>query len=328
MSSRPSNGNGSKIKRLLHKRRIGEISSAALAETVRHTRVAFSPANVAIPSPTPKDRGGKVTELRIWALSKLAAQHAATDDGVLQFRKEILKGRLLTRDDIEPWIRKQASADGPHTIFLKIPLPHNNKLEIREECLVPHKPLMVSEQWPVHGTQVETLDYPGPGGFVRSEAVSVEGVLGRLRYLSETLAQRYGWQAGQATEFVLTGTTPLIAAFEVGVRFRLSNPALSRVILTLDPTLSPREVAELYRQYRKQVLGGRHRSLSEKHITLVLFASSRPGGETYAETMKAWNQKYRKWRYARETNFGRDVQMARRRLLTPGLLGMNLLGAT
>jgi hypothetical protein len=316
-------------QRILHQRRVCEITSATVAEKVRQIRKAFQSKQVDVPkaSFSGKDRGGKASQSRMRAISQIVAQDAANDAGVKKFRKEILKDRLLARDKIEVWIKQQELVDGPFTIFLKIPLPRNNKIDYTEDGIVPQQPVVVGERWPARGTQMESLDYPGPVGYVRSVAVFMDGVLNDLRYLSETLAGRYGWQPGQATEFVLTGATPAISSFEVGVKMRMSIPALSRVTLTVDPTLSPREVAEYYRQYRQQVLGRRHRSLSEKHTALALFMSFRPLGETYAEAMKAWNKEYRKWRYGQETNFGRDAQVARRRLLTPGQLGWNLLGA-
>jgi hypothetical protein len=311
---------------ILSQRRTGQITSAGVVEKIRQGRRAFG-TNSPKPPSLERDRGGKTSGSRLQALSQIVARYAGDDPGVQKFRKEILKEGLLPRDKIEEWIKGQAQEDGPHTIFLKVPLPRTHKLLFGADGLFPSEPLTVSQDWPAYETQLESLFYPGSDDFVRSVSVSMDGVLNDLRYLSETLAERYGWQPGQATEFILTGTTPAIVPFELGFKMRMSNPSLSRVTLTLDPALSPQEVAEYYRQYRRQVLGSRYRSLSEKHITLALFKSSRPAEETNAEAMKAWNKEYRKWRYRQETNFGRDAQVALRRLLSPGQVGWSWLGA-
>jgi hypothetical protein len=59
-------------------------------------------------------------------------------------------------------------------------------------------------------------------------------------------------------------------------------PALSRIALTIDPALSPQEVAEHYRQIRQEIMPARHRDLSEKHLQLALFSgtAATPTGHT------------------------------------------------
>ena len=108
--------------------------------------------------------------------------------------------------------------------------------------------------------------------------------------------------------------TPTIPTF--AIRYEEKDlTALSRVTLAIDPALSPMEVALRYREARKRYIPSKHRSMSDKHTALVLFMNSRPAAETYAQSMAAWNREHQNWKYSRETNFGRDVQAARRRLL-------------
>ena len=47
------------------------------------------------------------------------------------------------------------------------------------------------------------------------------------------------------------------------------------------------------------------------------FSALRPKNETLAKKMRAWNRRYRRWKYTEVTNFGRDVLEARGRLLQP-----------
>ena len=154
--------------------------------------------------------------------------------------------------------------------------------------------------------------------------VAAGGVLDELRVVSDRLARRHTWTPAQATTFVLTGNTPLVSPLRVKVQSS-HIPALSRLVLTVDPAISPRELAEHYRQARQQFVGKRHRSMSEKHTTLVTFMNTRPPKETYARSMTAWNRKYPKWKYKAVSNFGRDVKTARKRLLGSGITYLDVM---
>jgi hypothetical protein len=55
--------------------------------------------------------------------------------------------------------------------------------------------------------------------------------------------------------------------------------------------------------------------MSQKHVRLALFSWSRPKGDSLKSAMSAWNTQYPMWSYKQESNFGRDVLMAKRRAL-------------
>jgi hypothetical protein len=145
------------------------------------------------------------------------------------------------------------------------------------------------------------------------------GVLDRLRVLSELLHDRYAWTAAQATIFVVTGAIPLVATLSVEMHGHGRLPALGRIQLTIDPALSPMEVADQYALLRRNFVGPRHRELIAKHVALAIFSSTRPQGEPWAVTMAEWNSLYEEghpdWLYTVPNTFGRDVTAARRRLL-------------
>jgi hypothetical protein len=101
--------------------------------------------------------------------------------------------------------------------------------------------------------------------------------------------------------------------------------ALSRVKLTIDPAVSPAELASAYKELRKKVMTSRHRSLQPKKLKLAVFMSSRPSNESQRESMALWNKQYRKWKYEEIRNFGRDVAAGRRQLLNPGHLNITSL---
>ena len=101
-------------------------------------------------------------------------------------------------------------------------------------------------------------------------------------------------------------------------------PCLSRITLTIDPALSPRQVESLYRRVRGQVLDGRYRNLTRKHALLAAFTTTLSGLKL-SDQMSKWNARYRQWKYKAVTNFGRDAKTARDRLLTPSNISIQSL---
>lgn len=140
---------------------------------------------------------------------------------------------------------------------------------------------------------------------------AANGVLERLRQISEWLSEHYRWQEAQATIFVLTGRTPLVPPAEAKIE-------REAIVLTVDPSLTPRQVADYYRQFKKGILGGsRIKALSVKHLQLAAFAADRPSEEPWAKKMDAWNRsrKSPEERYTIASYFRRDCLQAQSRLL-------------
>ena len=133
------------------------------------------------------------------------------------------------------------------------------------------------------------LFYREPGSDeIREIPTAINGTLEDLRQLSERLAKEYAWTAADATLFVLTNTAPEIRPLTSTSQSR-QLPALSRIVLTIDPALSPQEVAEHYRQIRQEIMPARHRDLSEKHLQLAAFSGTHPRLGTWQQKMVKWN---------------------------------------
>ena len=152
-------------------------------------------------------------------------------------------------------------------------------------------------------------------------------MLDRLRALSEQLATQHGWATALATVFVLTGRAPLIPA----VRMRVSSAGRGRIVLDVDPGLTPRELADTYRRLRREVLGKKRvKRLGRKHLDLAVFASGRPDDEPWETRRVAWNREHPEPQYAYEQNrlsyFKRDCLQAQQRLLTPRIGAPEALG--
>jgi len=242
------------------------------------------------------------------AVSQLVAVEARQTQMVMKFRRDVLRGKLLRPDQVErflavlarrqeikPWVKVYASPE-----------------EIDEGVIQLGKATQAAYGY-------DTLEYTVPGtDQIRRILVSSKGILGWLFWLSEQLSERYLWRRCDATVFVLSDAPPAIEESDYEVASTRAVPALTRVIMQLDPAMSPREVATLYRQIRLTCFGGRHRSMSEKHVELARFWSSVQEDVPWREVMQEWNKLHPRWAYKREQNFERDCAQARKRLLGQG----------
>lgn len=274
-----------------------------------------------LPSPR-REPGSKASGAREEVISRLLAADAETYEGVGSFRTEVLRGTLLRPEEVDRWIEERADARGQPSEWLTVPVPPGYQVKSSITAATTEPPLTISEETPAILIQRRYLSYESyrepPHEDPRREVPTAEGgVLERLRQLSQALARSYGWDQALATNFVLTGEIPRVRSIEIEGRVPSNFSTLARISLTIDPALSPREVADHYRRFRGEILGGRHRELSEKHMRLATFTAARPTGETLRQRMVAWNKEYPGWSYKRETNFGRDCQQAIQRLLHP-----------
>jgi len=302
-----------------------ESTIPALSKEVREFYRAFGdgfperrPTSEMLPS-REKARDTRGVFTRQQALSILLAEEAASDESVRDFRSRVLHDALPSPYEVEKWVRQQAKADGPATTWLTgVPVPRGHKIKPAGRFITTQPPLTISSKHAARGLQTRFLEYAVPGDkWSRLVPTAAGGVLEQLRHLSGLLARQYRWTEAQAVLFVLTGRTPLVALINATTSVPVDTMASARITLIIDPALSPREVASAYRGVRRTILEGPHRSLSEKHTRLAVFAAGMAEEETWAKGMAAWNRKYPKWQYGHATNFGRDCVQAQRRLLRP-----------
>jgi hypothetical protein len=262
---------------------------------------------------------------RSQAISILIAQQAAEDTQVQIFRTEVLGDTHLPFEEVEKWIQQQSQKEGLPTIWWSdIPLPQPKVDELRKliRGIVPDTPYL-SLEIPVDqlkrmvSMHIRLLKYAVPDdNWVRCLPTSIGGILERLRLLGEHLEKRYGWQQAQATTFVLTDRPPMISPLSCTLK-RNSRTLLQRIVLEIDPVVSPKQVTEQYTALRKELISVRPRTLSEKHMQLAIFDSTRPKSETWAKKMAEWNKEQQaEWRYKEVSNFSLDCRKARRRLLS------------
>lgn len=297
-------------------------------------------------------------ELHEEALAALLAVEAGKLDAVQKYRHEVLNDKLLSWENVETWLAERwreperysplvliTSASLPpdtlHRLIGGIPQANGGvliRLSDFYRTLEEHSSKLpeISNQMAIHpvpdiarvtrllGSHKLRCYVPDPdtGGVREVSHTTEDGVLERLRQLSQDLVKLYGWDAADATRFVLTGLPPRIALITEHLLVDQQIPALSRITLTINPTIVPADVAEYYQQVRKQVLGRRYRNLSGKHLELAHFVASRLHSKTEEQLMNAWNEwcakKPPRWKYRHTSNFRRDWRRAQQHLLNPG----------
>jgi hypothetical protein len=178
------------------------------------------------------------------------------------------------------------------------------------------------------GTYGQALYYVNEEGRARKVSVWDWSLLGRLRSLSERLAQEYRWEVGQSTMFVLTGKIPAVPPLKVGISWKSAMqvyPDTTSVPMHIDATIitkaSPwvpmKTVTSNYRQAQIEILGsssgkppsvknlqlfrfviGRIQSLSEPAAEAIASRAPRrarmPEGK---ELVSEWNRAYPQWEY-------------------------------
>lgn len=234
------------------------------------------------PQPVTSFRG-----VRNSAIAAIAASRASRLSGVIEFRQQLLAGRLLQDKAVTRWVTQQLAKE-PRPIDLRF-------------LLFPGRRSSAS------------------GSTTERRLVFRGGALDRLRVLGQGLAAAFGWAEEAAVAFVLTGEAPRITDFSAQRVSRQTLPVLSRIVMTVDPALTPRQVAQEYSRLRAQEFAQRHRNLGKrgvhKHVQLARFAYQRPANKTWDEQRQAWNAGRPTWHYAHTSKFKRDCQAALQRLL-------------
>ena len=261
-------------------------------------------------------------------LSEIITNHANRDAKVKRCRDEGLGGILLEWSKIREWITQENEKErGLPGMFLdSIPVPPEHHVGIGPQGgLVPTPLLCVDEAHPAGSMHVEDLAYAIPENpWVHRTPVAHGGNLLRLARLSTEIAQRYRWSPAHATVFILTGLIPVLERFKATFNYseftvtqgRLT--ALSRIVLTIDPTHTADEVKNEYQHMRQCILGAGWRDLQDQQLQLAQFALQREDEEPWAKRMAAWNKDFEPY-YKHVSNFKRDSLNALNKLLNPVL---------
>jgi hypothetical protein len=228
-------------------------------------------------SPSAREATGRGTVVATLLASWILKAHDPY--GVIEFRRAALHNRLRQPHGIALWVANQLRA---------------SRGSMTGRSLAYRVP---SSEW------------------VRHVATRAGHPLDMLRQASERVAAFTGWAAADATVFILTGVMPHMAPIRAEIHYQPAASVRSTIVLTIDPTSTPADVAKAYRRLRAGNFG-RVRRLSKKHTTLAQHALAYPDLPP-TEQMATWNGRHRDWRYRQVKVFTRDVRQALHRLAHP-----------
>lgn len=267
----------------------GLADESELLEAVR----AMSPPGGFRP---PKDALDDTLQEREAALSAWAARLAREETRVEQWRKRArLHAGLLDAADVNAWVEEREATDGGRGRRL---------FWLGRET---------DGEWTVCMTEV------------------AEGsVLGDLVALGENLSRDFRWhEPHEAVMFVLTGEQPWVHTIAGSWRGQVASKRLEcgrwitidaygAVTITIDPAVTPEQLATWWRAVRRETFGHQFRQQSPKHAALAGFMAERSSTSRWAASCKAWNEDHPEWRYERVGHFQRDAVAAMWRLLNTG----------
>lgn len=323
-----------------------------LEDIVEHIRDTFRAFGRPFPDPDrveemlpPIHAGGRLEiprtgASRAWALSIIAADFASKDEDVQRFRSEVLNGELIEFDQVESWIKERAKEGedaGRSSEWLNmVPIPPGHDIRREPEGgYVLDPPLSIGAPLTAESIQFKLLQYAVPEKeYACRIRVDTGGTLERLHSLSERLAKSYRWEPGQATAFLLTGATPPVSVLRARIESVLTTGRhggmpgkwATRIVLSIDPMLSPAQVKKHYQAIRQQVVGKKKRDMRGKHYALAVFTLLRPEDESWTDRQESWNFEYSEWEWPENhpSNFKREAEKAVKRLLDPYVFGARI----
>lgn len=260
---------------------------------------------------------------RLAALSEVYAMMATKAPIVARFRRSALEDKLLGWGEVQGWMESLCDREGPPEVRVS-GLALDSEMSERLYLALKTSELgTASLQVDLRASEPSfsftRLDFTVPGQHQRSVAINRNGVLERLRRLSDELSNRYAWTPAEATTFVLAGETPTLYPWRVCVSPNGDSTRPARLdIRDIDSVTSPSSLESAYRSARRQLYVGRYKMPSVKHLRLTVWMQRKTDSVTWKELMEAWNHEYPDWAYSEPTNFGRDVRKAFERLMNPG----------
>lgn len=170
-----------------------------------------------------------------------------------------------------------------------------------------------------------------PNGDPRpADSLSAEE-LSELAALGEQLAARYGWDMREAQAFVAVDYVPPVRPIRASVTVsgdaqRLPDshalggelmplPWLNRITLSVDPTVTPDQLADHWKDLRRRCVPGTHRPQRQRRLELVAFIADRAADESPGEVMRAWNAAHPDATYSHSHHLVRDAREALAALL-------------
>jgi len=210
-------------------------------------------------------------ENRVFAVSGILALIAGEKAAVSEYRNSFLNEKVMPRERIEPWIIQKAKTEGKPTRFLHgLPLENEQRVTLAKDGNVRVSPPFKEVSY-AQSSKGHFISYwSDEGGEIKRVPVRVGGVLDKLRLLSYELSLELGWEPQEAVTFILSDYVPIREGITVEVHINSKQPLANRIQLDIDPTMSPKQVAQAYSQTRKDFFKNQRRQ-TLKSQTLALF---------------------------------------------------------
>lgn len=242
---------------------------------------------------------------RARVLAKLYARMAEEDPWVQAVRKEI--DPATTTDNLGSWITRQR--------YEALGIDDPGEAEVATQSLL--------------GSRVPTVTFANPEG--EDFPVPTDSLLGEIAQVVERLTGKYPWRADRATRWlVVGGPPPMVVNATIGYKIdgisSFDTMAVSfvggtdagrrrfvesmqpptdtrtRITLTVDPAITPKEVARLYSAARAPIAPTRVRAIGarlskdEKALALAGFILDQsedwedPSRDTWNAWLTRWNE--------------------------------------
>lgn len=326
-------------------------SEAEVADLVLATSGAGHPAPV---GKHPVGEGLKVSEpivKRARVLAKLYARLAEEDAGVQSAREDIAQdlGRLPTIDELPQWLdRFRSEAWDPALRDTEWDDPERAKeldgLGVERPTLPDGRRRTVTFAHPTGGDDFQVPSDTWCGTVARTIAKLVDDYPWRQDHSAMWLI--CGSPIPMVVNATFSQSNDGVSLFSMGIDYRISDgegsrPATPaelkrmaererpgtdtrwRVTMTVDPAISPAEVAQLYARVRATIAPTRVVPLADKTLALASFVLDQPEdpfdapGALWDRWLTQWNRgpgRTKGWRYSPTTsdrwNFRRDARSA------------------
>lgn len=255
--------------------------------------VSRRPPSRRIPSRARSEARGAYEEALAWFASRRPSF------SVDRFRQSVIGEDLVPPRRARRWLDGLLEAEGrerelSHSYWKLVSLPVDSMVPLMEVPIVELR------------NPVDSRDYWAP-------VMPGESDADWLRRVARNRAADVGCSNGEAALWVISGRLPSVEMIRTVYHPPAPSSAFGeRIELTVDPATPPHEVMAAYSQARAEVVGKRTRLPTPKHPRLAIFADQRPT-ETWAESMRRWNDANPDWRYTYVPNFWRDCDRALRR---------------
>lgn len=238
------------------------------------------------------------------AFARVLVARASREVSVARFRREVLRGQLISPSRVQAWVRTRSRKEGPPTFHRVVPVE-------RDGTPLPTPFGFVEET----ASYLDVVDEDGRLDWV---PIRHDGVLWRLKRLCRWLGEEYSFREPDAVAFVLSGRPAPAPRARAGYTLYPRLPARSVVHLEVNPRVSPREVADIYATMRGRLLkemglGTRSRPMTEDHAALAIFVAERQT-ESWDDLRLEWNEAHPDRPFSDVRRFIRDVRAAYHRV--------------